>query len=162
VANLCWAGIEKLRSVLLASGNTALAGIAARDGSYWKPFEEKSVVAHNIGPDLADQNRATVYPAVYLYAARMENLPRQKFSGFSGPIRLVADLRCTGERYDALEREVTTYVEAVTTALTASQGSWGEGLMYSGAYAVKFEAVKLGGRNFIQSAKIEVEIEACG
>jgi hypothetical protein len=138
--------LEKLRSVVLASG----------------PFAERNVLLHNIAPDVADQNRGTVYPAAYLYAARMENLPRQKFAGFSGPIRLAADLRCTGERYDGLEREITSHVEAVTAALASSTGSWGEGLVYSGAYAVKFEPVKLGGRNFLQSAKIEIEIEACG
>jgi len=162
VANLCWKGLEKLKSVLLGSGNTTLAEIAARDQTYWKPFEEKSVLLHNIAPDLADRNKGTVYPAVYLYAAKVENLPRQKFAGFSGPIRLVADLRSTGERYEGLEREITTYVEAVTTALLANTGSWGDGLIYSGAYAVKFETVKLGGRNFIQSAKVELEVEACG
>ena len=147
MANLCWAALEKLRAALISSG---------------KPFEERSVLVHNVAPDLADENCATVYPAVYLYAARMENLPRRKFAGFSGPIRLVADLRCTGERYDGLEKQITAYVEAAAAALAANKGSWGDGLIYSGAYAVKFEPVKLGGRNFIQSAKIELEIEAWG
>ncbi len=162
MANLCWAALGKLRSVVTGDGNRALGEIAARDGSYWKPLEERSVLVHNVAADMADHNRGTVYPAVYLYALKMENLPRQKFAGFSGPVRLAAEVRCTGERYDGLERELTTYVEAVTTALAENTGAWGEGLVYSGAYAVKFEPVKLGGRNFIQSARIELEIEACG
>ena len=147
VANLCWTALEKLRAVVLGSG---------------PPFEARAVLLHNIPPDVADQNRGTAYPAVYLYVLRMENLPRRKFAGFSGPIKLVAEVRCTGERYDGLERELTACVEALTAALVASKGSWGEGLIYSGAYAVKFEPVKLGGRNFIQSAKIELDLEACG
>ena len=162
MANLCWTALEKLRAVVLADGNGTLAEIAVREGTYRKPFEERTVLAQNVGPDLADQNRGTAYPAVYLYAARMENLLRQKFNGFSGPVRVVADVRCSGERYEGLEREVASYVEAVTTALAGNTGSWGDGLVYNGAYAVKFEPVKLGGRNFIQSAKIELEIEACG
>jgi len=162
VANLCLSALEKLNAVLLGSSNEAIGEIAARDRSYWKPFDERSVLIHNIAPDLADQNRSTVYPAAYLYTARMENVLRRKFAGFAGPIRIVADLRCTGERYDLLEREVTTYVEAVATALARNTGSWGEGLVYNGAYNVKFEPVRLGGRNFIQTAKIELEIEACG
>ena len=160
--NLCIAGLEKLKSMVLTKANTALSGIAGRDGTYWKPFDEKSVLLENIPADLADQNRSVIYPAVYLYSARMENVLRQKFNGFSGPIRFVADVRCTRERYDGLERELATYVEAVTAALAANTGSWGANLVYSGAYTVKFEAVKLGGRNFIQSAKVEVEVEACG
>jgi hypothetical protein len=133
-----------LRSALLAAG-----------------FDQRAVLVHNIGPDLADQNRSTIYPAIYLYAARMENL-RLRFGAFAGPLRLVADLRSTGERYDHLERDLTSLVERVTAALASRTGSWGEGLIYSGAYAVKFEPIRLGGRNFIQSAKIEIEIEACG
>ena len=147
MANLCWTALEKLRAVVLSSG---------------PPFEARAVLLHNIAPDVADQNKGTVYPAVYLYALRLENRPQRKFAGFSGPIKLVADLRCTGERYEGLERELTAVVETLTNSLVASKGSWGEGLLYSGAYAVKFEPVKLGGRNFIQSAKIELEIEACG
>ena len=136
MANLCITGLEKLRSIVLTSGNMALAEIAGRDGEQWKLLEEKSV--------------------------RMENVLRRKFGGFSGPIRLVADLRCTGERYEGLERELSAHVEAVTTGLAGNMGPWGQNLIYSGAYTVKFEPVKLGGRNFIQSAKIELDVEACG
>lgn len=162
MANLCITGLEKLRTVLLTSANAALAEIAGRDRTHWKPLEAKSVLLENVAADLADRNRSVIYPAVYIYSARMENVLRQKFAGFSGPIRVVAEVRCTGERYDGLEREVASYVEAVTTALAANTGPWGEKLSYNGAYTVKFEPVKLGGRNFIQSAKIELEVEACG
>ncbi len=51
---------------------------------------------------------------------------------------------------------------AVTTGLGANTGSWSQNLIYNGAYTVKFETVKLGGLNFIQSAKIELETEARG
>ena len=156
MANLCIVGLERLRSVLLADANAVLAE------SGKKLLEEKSVRLGNVPADLADENRSTVYPAVYLYAARMENVLRRKFAGFSGPIRLVADVRCTGERYEGLEQEIASYVEAVITALWGAAGPWGEGLIYNGAYTVKFEPVKLGGRNFIQSARVELEVEGCG
>jgi hypothetical protein len=162
VANLCLLGLSKLREILLGSANAALAEIAARDGEHWKLLDEKSVLLHNVPAEVADQNRSTVYPAVYCYAARMENVLRQKFAAFSGPVRLVVDVRCTSERYEGLERELASYVEGVTTGLAAAAGSWGEHLIYSGGYTVKFEPAKLGGRNFIQSAKIELEVEACG
>lgn len=161
MASLCITGLEKLKTILLVSANAALAEIGARDQVYWRPLEDKSVRLENIPADLADENRSVVYPALYLYTARMENLLRRKFAGFAGPIRFVADVRCTGERYEGLERELASYVEAVTTGLEANTGSWDQNLIYNGAYTVKFEAVKLGGRNFIQSAKIELEVEAC-
>ncbi len=162
MANLCISGLEKLKSIVLLSGNAALGEIAARDQVQWKLLDEKSVLLENVPADLADQNRSVIYPAIYLYSSRMENVLRRKFNGFAGPIRFVADVRCTRERYDGLERELSAYVEALTTALGNNAGSWGQNLIYSGAYAVKFEPVKLGGKNFIQSAKIEVEVEACG
>lgn len=162
MANLCITGLEKLKSVLLTSANAALVAIGDRDQTQWKLLDERSVVLENVPADLADENRSVVYPAVYVYSARMENVVRRKFNGFSGPVRFVADVRCTGERYDGLERELASYVEAVTTALAQNTGPWGQGLIYSGVFTVKFEAVKLGGRNFIQSAKVELEVEACG
>lgn len=162
MANLCMTGLEKLKSILLTSGNAALASIAGRDQTFWKLLDERSVRIENVTPDLADQNRSVVYPAVYLYSERMDNVLRRKFNGFAGPVRFMVDVRCTGERYEGLENELTSYVEAVATALGENTGTWGQDLIYSGAYTVRFEPVKLGGRNFIQSAKIELEVEACG
>lgn len=161
MANLCMAGLEKLKSVVLTSANAALADIAERDQKHWKLLEDKTVRIENVPVELADQNRSTVYPAVHLYSARMDNVLRRKFNGFSGPVRFVIDIRCTQERYDSLEEELTSYVEAVTAGLAQNTGPWTENLLYSGAYTVRFDAVKLGGRNFIHSAKIELEAEAC-
>ena len=162
MANICITGLEKLKAILLTSANAKLAEIAGRDRTYWKPLEDKSVRLENVPADLADQNRSTVYPAVYLYSGRIENQLRHKFQGMSGPVRFVAEVRCSGERYEGLERELASYVEAVTAALAGNTGEWGEHLVYNGAYTVKFEAVKTGGKNFIQSAKIELDVEACG
>jgi len=162
IANLAITGLEKLKAILLAGANTELANISGRDRTYWKPFVEGAVLVENVPADVADENRSTVYPAAYLYTARMENSLRQKFAGFSGTIKLVAEIRCSGERYAGLERELASYVEAVATALGSNTGSWGAGLLYDGGYTVKFEAAKPGGRNFIQTAKVELDVEACG
>ncbi len=156
------AGLMKLKSAVLSSGNAALAEISARDQRDWKALDDRSVRIENVPADLADQNRETIYPSVYLYSARMDNLLRQKFNGFSGPVRFVIEIRCTSERFEGLEQELTSYVEAITAGLGENTGSWGENLIYSGGYTVKFEPIKLGGRNFIHSAKIELEAEACG
>jgi hypothetical protein len=162
VADLCVQGLGKLREVLLGGANAALAEIAARDRRHWKLLEERSVLLHNVPADLADQSRSTMYPAVYVYPVRVENVLRQKFAAFSGPVRFVVEVRCSGERYDGLERELASYVEAVTAGLAGAAGKWTDNLIYSGGFTVKFEPVKLGGRNFIQAAKVEVEVEGCG
>ena len=42
--------------------------------------------------------------------------------------------------------------------LDFSRGDFGEGMYYAGGYQVVFSAVKHGGKNFVQSAKVSFEI----
>ena len=121
---------------------------------------DQNVLIQNVPAKLADENNATVYPAVYLYCDRMENALIEKFTKFSGPIFLVADVRVSGERIEGLDKDLARYVEAVRAVLGANQGQWTDNLAYSGAYSVRFRKVELGGRNFIQTAQIEVELQA--
>jgi hypothetical protein len=55
---------------------------------------------------------------------------------------------------DALE----LYTDAATKVLDTNRGDWGDGMFYSGGYEVAFVATKRGGRNFLQVAKITLEI----
>ena len=43
--------------------------------------------------------------------------------------------------------------------LEGSLGEWGAGMFYGGGYEVAFGAVKRGGRNFVQAAKVTFEVE---
>jgi hypothetical protein len=47
----------------------------------------------------------------------------------------------------------------VTEVLENKRGSWGQGVCYLGGYEVSFPAVKHGGRNFLQTAKVTFELE---
>jgi hypothetical protein len=50
------------------------------------------------------------------------------------------------------------YVDAVTRVLDRSRGDWSEGMYYTGGYEVTFGAVKRGGKNFVQTAKVAFEV----
>ena len=162
MASLCLAALEKLRDALLAGdgANMTLTTIAARDRVHLPALTGQSVLIQNVPAKLADENNATVYPAVYLYCDRMENTLIEKFTRFSGRIFVVADVRVSGERIAGLDEDLGRYTEAVREVLGAHQGQWTENLAYSGAYDVRFREVELGGRNFIQTAHIEIELQA--
>ena len=162
MASLCLAALDKLREFVLASdgANLTLATISARDMVHLPALMDRNVLIQNVPAKLADENNATVYPAVYLYCDRMENALIEKFTKFSGLIFLVADVRVSGERIEGLDKDLARYVEAVRAVLGANQGQWTDNIAYSGAYNVRFRKVELGGRNFIQSAQIEVELQA--
>jgi hypothetical protein len=162
LANLCLAAVTHLRGLFLASdGLNYEAGlIAARDGVELAGFSDTSVLLQNVGSDLAEENVPVLYPAVYLYSERMENRLIEKFRKFSGTVVVVADLRVSGERFAELEGQLARYVEAVGTLLGRNQGSWTENLAFDGAFDARFEQIRLGGKNFVQSARVEVELQA--
>ena len=162
MASLSLAALGKLREFLLASdgANSTLGEIGARDRVHLPGLMDRNVLIQNVPPKLADENAPTVYPALYLYCERMENVLRKKFTKFSGPIFLSVDVRVSDERMDGLDEQLARYVEAVRAVLGANQGQWTDNLAYSGAYSVRFREIELGGRNFIQTAQVEVEVQA--
>jgi hypothetical protein len=51
------------------------------------------------------------------------------------------------------------YVDAVTQVLDSNRGTWGQGMFFTGGYAVNFDAVQHGGSNFVQVAKVSFEVD---
>jgi hypothetical protein len=151
-----------LRGLLLASdGLSYEAGlIAARDGVDLAGFSEGSVLVQNVEPDLAEENVPVVYPAVYLYSERMDNRLVEKFRKFSGTVVVAAEIRVSGERFVELEGQLARYVEAAGVLLGRNQGAWTENVAFDGGYQVRFDRIRLGGKNFAQSARIEIEVQA--
>ena len=162
MANLCLGAIEQLRSFLLASDgiNAALDSIGSRDAVHLPVLSDQTVLIQNVASDLADENLPVVYPALYLYCARMENQLLEKFARFSGPMVLVADVRVSQEQLSGIEQTLARYTEATLSVLGSHRGQWTQNTAFSGAYEARFREIRLGGRNFIQTAQIEIEIQA--
>jgi hypothetical protein len=57
-----------------------------------------------------------------------------------------------------LQPSLQTYVEAVTDVLDKKRGRWATGMFYTGGYEIEFGPIKRGGRNFVQSAKVELTV----
>lgn len=162
MADLCLGAIEQLRSYLLAGDgiNAELRTIADRDGVYLEPLEERNILLHHASAKLADANEPVVYPLLYLYCDRMENLQLEKFRRFSGRIRAVAELRVSAERFLELERSLARYVEATAEVLGNHHGKWTDYASFGGAYKVFFREIEAGGKNFLQAARMEIELQA--
>ena len=110
--------------------------------------------------DLDDRNSRTVYPAIYLYCESIENRLERKFSEFSGRLALAVDIRASGENVRELDGVAARIAEAVADTLANRRGRWNNNLAYDGKYKTKFEPVRRGGRHFVQTARVELDLLA--
>jgi len=137
----------------------AVAAIAEESGVELAPIPAGHVVNQNVSFELSERAKAVKYPVVYVYADRVRNLLTEKFRNFSGKVRTVAEIRVSQDRLEGVEEQLRLYVEAVTQVLDANRGSWGEGAFFTGGYEVRFDPVRHGGKNFLQIAKVEFEVD---
>ena len=137
----------------------AVTNLAAEAGIELSSIPAQNVFAQNVPAALMEKSTAVKYPVVLVYCDRAQNLLTEKFRTFSGKVRTVAEVRMSQDRIDGLEEQTRLYVDAVTQVLDANRGSWGQGMSFNGGYEVKFEAVQQGGRNFLQAAKVSLEVD---
>jgi hypothetical protein len=137
----------------------AVAGIAQQAGVELAPIPPAHVLNQNVSVELSERAQVVKYPAVYVYVDRVRNLLTEKFRAFSGKVRTVAEVRVSQDRIEGVEEQLRLYVEAVTQVLDANRGSWGEGAFFTGGYEVSIDPVRHGGKNFLQIAKVEFEVD---
>ena len=134
--------------------------VAQREGISLPPIVSTQIVAINVAADLLEKSAGAQYPRVHLYCDKVVNQLKEKFRTFSGTVRLVAEVRASQDRAEHLEAALMLYVDAVTDVLDCHRGDWGEGFYFVGIYEVTFTAIKHGGKNFLQSAKISFDLNA--
>ena len=138
--------------------NSYLGAYVQDNGQPLTPLNSVQVRAQNVAPDIADKSNAMQYPAVNVYCEKIVNSLSEKFRTFSGNIQTAVELRHSQDRLDGLESALENYADAIMQVLSANRGSWGNGMFFGGEYQVVFGAVKHGGKNFQQVAKITFEI----
>jgi hypothetical protein len=139
--------------------NAAVAQLATDSGVALAPVPPDHIVAQNVPFDLAERSQVVKYPVVHVYADRVRNMLTEKFRTFSGKVRTVVEVRISQDRLEGIEDQLRLYVDAVTQVLDANRGSWGQGLFFAGGYEVAYEAVRHGGKNFLQIAKVTFEVD---
>jgi hypothetical protein len=139
--------------------NPAVALVAEETGVALAPIPAANILNQNVSIELSERSQAVKYPVVHVYADRVRNLLTEKFRTFSGKVRTVAEVRVSRDRMEGVEETLRLYAEAVTLVLDGNRGSWGEGAFFNGSYEVTVEAVRHGGRNFLQIAKVTFEVD---
>jgi len=145
---------DQIIQLIVAPGgaNATLAALSAGT------LDPAQVRAQNVAPDLMERSETVNYPAVNVYCEKLVNALKEKSRSFSGSAQMMVEVRHSSDRLEGLQDALELYTDAVTETLSASRGDWGNGVFYAGGYEVSFAAVKHGGRNFIQTAKIALEI----
>jgi hypothetical protein len=144
---------------------TAPAGVSANLASLTFGAEQQpaqlnaaQIRPQNVAADLAERGDPVVYPAANVYCDKIINSLVEKFRTFSGTLQMVIELRTSQDRLGGLQDGLELYADAVMQMLDANRGDWGDGMYYGGGYQVVFSAVKHGGKNYIQTAKVTFEI----
>lgn len=162
MANLSLAAVEKLREFTLASDgiNARVRDINFRDMVALHEFGAEEVMVRNASAELTDASEPNRYPSVFLFCERMENRLERKFTAFSGTVLLTAEIRVSGESLPGLDGILARYVEAFTDVLAAHHGQWSDNLVYDGNYEARFGQLRLGGVNYLQEARVSLEVTA--
>lgn len=157
------ASMVTARAQNLLSGDSgmpfALAQIAQESGTAAPAFDPSQVVAQNVAADTAERAGQARYPMMYLYCERVQNTLREKFRTFSGSARLVIETRLSQDRLEGLGQQVQTFSDAVTSVLDNHRGDWGNGMFFAGAYEINYGPIKHGGKNFLQTVKVVLDVE---
>ena len=82
----------------------------------------------------------------------------EKFRTFSGRVQVAVEARVTQDRLRGLSDVLAELVDGVADVLSKNRGDWADGMFYGGKYDVAFGAIKHGGKNFLQMAKVTFDI----
>jgi hypothetical protein len=158
VGNLC---TKRVTEILVEPTGLPFhaAEVLQREGIECGEILASQIVAQNVAFELAERTAGVKYPAFYVYCDKITNQLREKFRTVSGSARMGIEARVSRDRLESVEGELQSYVEAVTRVLDSHRGDWAQGIFFGGAYEVIFAAVKHGGRNFVQTAKVVFDLE---
>lgn len=138
--------------------NANLAALTAPGGSSPAPVELAQIRAQNIAAELLERSSPVKFPSVSVYCERVVNDQTEKFRSFSGHLQMAVEIRHSQDQLNGLQSVLELYADSVTQTLNAARGDWGGGIFYSGGYEVALSAVKHGGKNFMQAAKVTFQV----
>jgi len=138
--------------------NARIASMEANDPTL-QAVGVKAIVSQNVSVAIAEKSGQTQYPALLVYCEKAQNILHEKFREFSGRVHITIEVRQTQETFDRIEANTEMYVDAVCALLGEARGDWGDGASYSGGYTVSYEPVEMGGKNFLQRAKVTFAVE---
>ena len=160
MANVGTIATSRLLQLLLTPAGLKenLAAVAEMQGLTLPPVGVKQVLTQNAAQELIERSLDVKYPTILLYCEKITNDLREKFRTFSGKAQMTLEVRVSQDRVEGLEKLLGIYVDTVTRILDQNRGDWGNGMFYTGGYEATFGEMAHGGRNFIQTGKINFEV----
>ncbi len=150
---------KTLKLLTGASGvNLKLEAMALSGVTAVAPLGSAQILAENVALEIVERSAPVHYPALNVYCEKLQNNLVEKFRTFSGISQMAIEIRHSLDRREGLQDTVELYTSAVMQTLDGSRGDWGGGMYYAGGYQVTFGAVKSGGKNLVQTAKVTFEI----
>jgi hypothetical protein len=137
----------------------SLSTLQAAAGLDLGPLTEGQIVALNIAPELAEKHNAIRYPMFCVRCDKVTNELTEKFRVFSGTAHLSVEVRHSQDRLEHLDEILHSCVEAVTQVLDSNRGDWGAGMFFGGSYEVVYTAIRRGGKNYLQSARVSFPVK---
>ena len=119
---------------------------------------DRQILGSNVGYELLEKTVGAKYPSVHVYCDKVSNTMREKFRSFSGTVQLTAEIRVSQDRLEGIEDTLKQYTDAMTTVLDQNRGDWAPGVQFTGGYEISYQPVKHGGKNFLQTAKINLAV----
>lgn len=160
MATISGAGTAKTFERLTGSTgiNASLGALTQTGGTGTTLLGAVQVRVQNAAMELAERSLPLQYPVANVYCEKIVNDLEAKFQTFSGTVQMAVEIRHSQDGLDGLEAAVEQYAGAVTQVLDRSRGDWSDGFYFAGGYQVTFGAVKHGGKNFVQAAKVSFEL----
>jgi len=121
--------------------------------------EIRSVLSQNVAIELVERSNAADYPSLVVYCEKLSNTLKEKFSVFSGRAHVCIEIRYSEDRFESVDTRTQGYTDLVCHMLDQARGEWIGGSYYAGGYEVAYSAVRLGGKHFIQTAKVSFDVE---
>jgi hypothetical protein len=138
--------------------NENLAAVAQLQGITLAPIGVRQIFAQNVAQAVVEKSVDLQYPSLFVYCEKISNDLREKFRTFSGKASLTIEVRVSQDRIEGLESLLQSYVDVVTRILDQNRGDWGNGMFYTGGYQAVFGQMTHGGRNFIETGKITLDV----
>jgi len=123
------------------------------------PAHIRSFLGMNVSPELLEKANQAQYPAVMVYCERLNNTLGEKFRTFAGQARVTVEIRNSEDRIEGVNSGSSLYADLICELLEKAGGPWSDFCWFDGRYEVTFQAVKAGGKQFVQSTKVTFEVD---
>ncbi len=138
--------------------NACVATLAQVQNATLAPVGQDQILAQNVPVEIAERSTDVKYPSVSVYCEKIANQLKEKFRTFSGKAVVTIEVRVSQDRLEGIEEQMQMYLDAATQVLDQNRGDWGAGMYYTGGYEASLGAVKHGGQNLLQIAKVTFDV----